>query len=374
MTKEELYAELEHMTPEMTPNERITEYLKGNEVDCIPYAFLAPDDALASIWGYSKGDLRRSFEARCAVIERKKKEYGFTGVSASMGLRGIGEAVGSVLKYPEYKSDYVDKYVVEDYSAIDFDELLDVRHNMILQKKLENGKRLMERFPEMSISTDVAGPITTASAIRPIELLLRDMRKNPEKLNALLQYSVDCSLEWIKVFMEETGSHSVGISDPVTSTDVLGYKYFAEYSRPYFDKLFSGIVQITGKKPSVHICGHTKKIWKDLQEIGVDNLSIDNCENMEEAKNAIGDSVFLSGNVPPVDVMLNGSIDDVIESVKITIGRAAESPCGFMLMTGCQVPIGTPKENMDAFVYAARKYGAGARKGKMPDGMKSTLN
>ncbi|RGY81692.1 uroporphyrinogen decarboxylase family protein [Dorea sp. AM58-8] len=369
MTKEELYAELKAMKPELTPDERIAEYLKGNDVDCIPYAFLAPDDALAVIWGYSKGDLRRSFEARCNMIERKKAEYGFTGLSISMGLRGIGEAAGSILKYPENKTDYVEKYVADNYDNIDLSEPLNVHSHSILMNKLENGKRMMERFPTMGISTDVAGPITTASAIRPVELILRDMRKNPEKLNELLQYSVDSSLEWVKVFVEETGSRSVGISDPVTSTDVLGYKYFLEYSQPYFDKLFSGIVQITGEKPSVHICGHTKKIWKDLQKIGVDNFSIDNCEDMEEAKCMIGDSVFLSGNIPPVDVMLNGSIDDVIEAVRTTIAKAADSPNGFMLMTGCQVPMGTPKENMDAYVYAAQKYGAGAKLGKIPEAL-----
>ena len=41
----------------------------------------------------------------------------------------------------------------------------------------------------------------------------------------------------------------------------------------------------------------------------------------------------------------------------------------YILNTGCQLPIGTPKANVEAFIYAARKYGRGARLGKMPRGL-----
>ena len=96
-------------------------------------------------------------------------------------------------------------------------------------------------------------------------------------------------------------------------------------------------------------------------------FSIDDCESLVEAKEAIGDRVVLVGNVPPVNVMLLGSIDDVIESVRQCILAGADSPCGYMLNTGCQVPMGTPLENIHAFMYAARKYGANAVKGRIPE-------
>ena len=51
-------------------------------------------------------------------------------------------------------------------------------------------------------------------------------------------------------------------------------------------------------------------------EIGVDNFSLDNCEDMREAKEVMGERVFLSGNVAPVQVMRNGTIDDVLAKRK----------------------------------------------------------
>lgn len=79
--------------------------------------------------------------------------------------------------------------------------------------------------------------------------------------------------------------------------------------------------------------------------------------------------MFLSGNVAPVQVMRNGTIDDVLGAVKEVLKKCADSPCGHMLLTGCQLPIGTSQENIDAFIYAARTHGRGARMGKMPKGM-----
>ena len=77
----------------------------------------------------------------------------------------------------------------------------------------------------------------------------------------------------------------------------------------------------------------------------------------------------IAGYVPPVDVLRSGSIDDVIESVKECIQKGATSSKGYILASGCQVPVGTPKENLEAYVYAAKTYGKGAKVGKMPLGM-----
>ena len=99
------------------------------------------------------------------------------------------------------------------------------------------------------------------------------------------------------------------------------------------------------------------------------SFSVDNCEDLAELKAAIGDKVKISGNVPPVEVMKNGTIDDVIQSVQECLIKGSDSPCGFSLAIGCQVPIGTSRENIEAYIYAARRYGRGAQKGKLCKGL-----
>ena len=77
----------------------------------------------------------------------------------------------------------------------------------------------------------------------------------------------------------------------------------------------------------------------------------------------------ISGNVPPVSVLKNGTIDDVIASVIDCLKKGSDNPMGFSLAIGCQVPIGTPRENLEAYIYAARRYGRGAKKGHLCRGL-----
>ena len=86
-------------------------------------------------------------------------------------------------------------------------------------------------------------------------------------------------------------------------------------------------------------------------------------------KEAVGDRMMILGNVPPVDVLKNGTIDDVIHSVQQCLIKCSDSPMGYMLAVGCQIPVGTPIENLRAYVYAARRYGRGAKKGQLCRGL-----
>ena len=57
----------------------------------------------------------------------------------------------------------------------------------------------------------------------------------------------------------------------------------------------------------------------------IDFFSVDNCEDLEECKNEIEDKLIVVGNIPPVEVMRYGKVDDVIESVKTCIKKAADA-------------------------------------------------
>lgn len=173
----------------------------------------------------------------------------------------------------------------------------------------------------------------------------------------------------MEVFCREFGPCPTSIADPVTCSAIFSKKQFDEFSLPYLKRLVDGINDIMKIPPTVHICGPTKAIWDDLGNLNISAFSVDNCEDIEETKKILGDRKMVVGNVPPVDIMCNGTIDEVIEACKESIRKAADSPMGFQLSTGCQVPLGTPRANMDAFVYAARKYGRGARKGQLPKGI-----
>ncbi len=359
---------------EMTAGERLKAYLAGDEVDCIPYSLMEIEQALAAIYGYTSKQVREDFEVMAKLIRAKKEDYGVDGIGTGLGLRTLGEALGSELEYPEIGIEHVKKYVLMDYGNFNKLVIPDPRENGVLSSLLDDTRKLIDHFPDMELSTWVCGPLSAASAIRPVEHLLRDTRKNPAKLRELFQLCVDSAVRWLEVFREEFGPVSVLIADPVTSTSMLSKKQFDEFSLPYLSDLVRRTTEIMGDKPTMHICGKSKELWLDLKNIGISTFSIDNCEDIGEARDILGDKLFLVGNIPPVDVFRNGSIEDVIDACKECMRKAGDSPKGYMIEAGCDIPIGTPVENLDAFIYAVRKYGKGARIGHMPKGMLDVSN
>jgi uroporphyrinogen decarboxylase len=150
---------------------------------------------------------------------------------------------------------------------------------------------------------------------------------------------------------------SIGFADPVSSTSLISPKQFREFSLPYLKKNIDRIKETTGGAPGIHICGKSKELWLDAVGAGISNFSIDNVEDLEEAKKIMGDRVVITGNVPPVDVVYLGTKEQIFESVEESIRKDHDSPKGFILSTGCQIPMNTPIEKIEMFMAAANANG-----------------
>jgi uroporphyrinogen decarboxylase len=112
----------------------------------------------------------------------------------------------------------------------------------------------------------------------------------------------------------------------------------------------------------VHSCGPEKELVRIFAE-ETDLTVIDPLEippmgdcNLAELKKSYGDKIVLKGNLHTTNVMLNGSVADVISACKKAIDDAAEGG-RFILSTGDQCGRDTPDENLHAMVETARTYG-----------------
>ena len=73
--------------------------------------------------------------------------------------------------------------------------------------------------------------------------------------------------------------------------------------------------------------------------------------------------------VRPIEVMKDGSIDDVIEACKDCLRKCGDNPKGYIFEYRMSAPDWHTERNVEAFIYAARKYGRGAQLGKLPKGI-----
>lgn len=353
----------------MTNEERTAAYAAGEKVDRIPFSLLGNEEAFANVFGYTTAQWRDDPKVYIDVIRRKREEFGMSGLGVSPTLRSVGQAVGSQLYYPEVGIDRVAEHAIQDIGELGKIVDIDPYTSPVYQKLLERGRILKDAFPEMGIGTSVTGPISNAANILPIEKLLRATVKHPDAVRELLELANYHSTAWVEMFTREFGASGTMICDPVACAGILSRKQFIEFEKPALRQLIANLTDITGHCPALHICGRTSPLWDDLADLDISAFSVDNCESLEEAKMRMGVKFPIMGNVSPVDAMLNGSVDDVIEAVKSCLRQGADSKNGYTLDTGCQVPIGTPRENIYAYIYAARTYGRGAQMGRLPEGL-----
>jgi uroporphyrinogen decarboxylase len=112
----------------------------------------------------------------------------------------------------------------------------------------------------------------------------------------------------------------------------------------------------------IHSCGPEKELVKIMAEETsltiIDPLEtppMGDCD-LAELKRLYGDRIVLKGNLHTTDVMLRGTVDEVIRASKKAIDDAAAGG-RYVLSTGDQCGRDTPDENISAMIETARTYG-----------------
>ena len=77
--------------------------------------------------------------------------------------------------------------------------------------------------------------------------------------------------------------------------------------------------------------------------------------DLQTCKDIVGDRLSLIGNLDPTDIVLKGSVEDVEREAQVCLDVAGHGG-GFILGTGCFVPLMSPLENIQQMVKTARNY------------------
>ncbi|MEL7566775.1 MAG: uroporphyrinogen decarboxylase family protein [Dehalobacterium sp.] len=346
---------IEFNLDEMTPLERSKAIARGESFDrlpCNPSLGEQPTRLIGVTVSQYLNAPRIMAEAQIAAF----KMYGQDGVGVGPDQFGLAEALGAKIRYsiddiPQVGEPYIKK--VEDIEKV---KIIDPKKDGRFPLYLEALEILQDRIGSLvKVGTGIGGPFTTAALLRGITDFLKDMKKNPAAVHRLLEATTENILRYMEVCWEKGFVSSIG--EPFASNNVISPRYFREFVFPYLQRIGSWFQEMMGKGYSLHICGRTQNVWQDIADAGAASFSLDNVEDLAEAKRIIGCRMALKGNVPPVEVMLHGKRLDIIGAVKDCIMKAYDNPKGFSLGTGCRVPLDTKVENIMALMEGARIYG-----------------
>jgi MtaA/CmuA family methyltransferase len=190
--------------------------------------------------------------------------------------------------------------------------------------------------------------------LRGLENVLRDTKKAPEQLKELLEISLAGLIRWGEA-VSEAGADIISVSDPTVSRDVMSRDTWMDYGFPYLKRLADSLKQ-TGKPLKLHVCGDTTDRLETFVEAGFHILSLDTKVDFKSAREKVGDSVCLMGNVCPNSTLLFGSPEDVERDCRELIHHAGARG-RFILSSGCMLSPDTPRENVRAMVKAVELHG-----------------
>jgi uroporphyrinogen decarboxylase len=337
---------------EMTPKERMLAILQGKHVDRLLVSPL--------ILNYASRSLNLTVRSFCSNGKNMGdaniacfKKYRHDIVYIFSTTSTLAEAMGTRMYFPEDDAPQVENPFIQTREDLKKLKPVEPEKDGRLPVYLEAVKRCVDAIGnEVFVVPVIGAPFTTSAALRGTETFIKELYTDPELVHAVMKVATQSVKNLIDAYVK-AGSVPVTV-EPVATGSMISEKHFREFVLPYLKEVYAHIHSFS--LPGVlHICGKTKRVIQCMAESGADILSIDNIDLLE-AKALVGDKVCLMGNVSPADGMLKGNPEIITNMVKDCVIKASDSPKGFVLATGCEVPIMTPHENMIAFLEAGRRF------------------
>lgn len=351
----------------MTPMERAKAIAKGETVDRLP---CNPNVAngVARVYGCKISEFNTSARTIADAQIASYRRFGYDGVRIFTDLFPWAEAMGATINFPLDHTADLAAPAIDDISQIGSITPADPYKDGRLPIHIDAMKYLVEELgKEVGCAGGIVGPFTNAFFLLGIEKMSKLFFTHPEVIHQACEVSLETCIRYAQAIID--AGLTPTISEPMSSCTVVSPAHFREFGAPYIKRLVA-YINSKGKQVTMHICGKTKNIWEDIVDMGVSGFSVDNVVNLKECKEQIGDRVKILGHVDPSSVMFAGTKEMVREAVISCVLQAWDSPKGYVIMSGCSLPVETPFANIETMMDTAREIGYPV----LPDQLEQDLN
>jgi len=340
----------------LTHFQRVMEAIELKEPDYVPVVPIVTYTN-AQLVDINFSEALHSAEKMAKALIAGFKAAGYDGIyvgwESSFNL--MAEAMGCKLQIQPNSVAFVKEQLIKEPSDLDKVKVADPETDGRLPIHLKAIELVKEKIGrEVPIFKYVPGPLTLASVLRGQDQLLMELVRNPDFVQDILKPASESSKRYGAAVVKH-GADVAVVADPIASSSIISPNMFDEFAfSPIKDVLNS--ISDAGGIPSLHICGNTIPILERMLDTGAHIIELDYRVDLKFAKDMVGESVCIQGNIDPVGVLLNGKPNDVERKARECIEKAARRG-GFILSSGCEVPLNAPFENVKAMVSAAKKYG-----------------
>lgn len=141
---------------------------------------------------------------------------------------------------------------------------------------------------------NLTGPVSTATSVMEPVNFYKELRKKNAEAHAYMEFITGQLIRFGRAQIE-AGADVIAISDPSGTGEIMGPRFFREFTVHYLNMLLDGLQQ---KKLGtiVHICGQMHSVYPEIAKVKSSALSFDSIVPMREAREHLPDRVLM-GNV-----------------------------------------------------------------------------
>jgi uroporphyrinogen decarboxylase len=195
------------------------------------------------------------------------------------------------------------------------------------------------------------GPMAVASWLSGITPLMMELATEPDRLNGLLEVMTTSIIRWLHAQLDVLHQpEGIMVLDDIVG--MVSKRHYEEIVHPHLRRIFDEFDGLLRVYHNDTPCPH---LLESLAEANFDVFNFSHKIDVGEAKARMGHRVALMGNVPPLDVGVRGTPADVTAWARECLAKGAPGG-GMILSFGGGVSPGTPPENVDALLEAARAW------------------
>ncbi len=191
--------------------------------------------------------------------------------------------------------------------------------------------------------------------------LLRWYLREPSAVKVIYDKAADFVIAAARATIDRYGAVncSVGFTAPMDTNDLISADIFHKFCFPVQARVNREIMQMGVDKFSIHLCGnhkHNLKLWAALPWPKRMLISLGPETDLVLAAETFGHRHVIAGNVS-TSFLAYGSYEEVYNNTVQCIETGKDLPGGFIVMSGCEMPVLAPPLNVFAMVQAAKDVG-----------------
>jgi uroporphyrinogen-III decarboxylase len=323
----------------------------------IPWRIAIPAEVRCEYAGTRQGDYYTDIEAYLyterVFPERFEQTTGYRpapGLSVPMPAYEGVAALGGELFFPAQHQPMIRDQgrILREPEEVDTLAVPDPGQSERFQMHVERWHDLRRRFPDrhVGLSAGQEGPVTTAVLLRGATFF-EDCLTDPGRAHHLLSVCADTYIAFVRAVREVTGASqegSVAVADDHSGN--LSPAMWPEFVLPYYERIYT---ELGATRRSMHTELVRRQHLPLFASLRLDHLNFGENQYLTVRDVVQALQVPFDWHIKTVAEMLQGTPDQIQAAYRQAVADGAPA-------VTCELTVGTPPENIRAFVQVACSY------------------